>query len=343
MLGLLPTDSESLPCVCSLAPSGSKRKYQHTLEMVRVSSTWVGIHSALANKMVESALNMGFVPEYAGFSHLFREVTVKDGCKLDFQLTWSDTMNDLDPPSRPHKKAEANVSARKGDRSVYIEVKSVTLSASRTDVNGEQFINAEFPDCVSLRAQKHAQFLTDHVRRGGEACILFLIQRDDCTSFSASPLDPEYVRVLSEASATGVKILPYLCRLNPDDGTVALLHKVPFRDTFVQTAEVAHADVSAVGAVSGTAMPVPVRVPSIKRARRPSATAKARPTTDSSPSANGSAGADDRTHDADDKDTVESNGDEAVADCESPPTTRKRRQRVHQSISIVDGSNHQEK
>ena len=39
-------------CACSIADATkSKRKYAHTLEMIQVGETWVGVNSALANKV----------------------------------------------------------------------------------------------------------------------------------------------------------------------------------------------------------------------------------------------------------------------------------------------------
>ena len=92
---------------------------------------------------------------------------------------------------------------------------------------------AEFPDAVSTRGQKHLRTLTDYVRQGGNAAILFLVQRDDCSVFSASAIDPTYVQLLHEASVAGVHILPYHCRLDPSAGTVSLLGRLPFVDTYV--------------------------------------------------------------------------------------------------------------
>ena len=57
MYNLIPPANLNPACACSLAPDGTKRKYNHTLEMIVENNTWVGVHSALANKMVENALN----------------------------------------------------------------------------------------------------------------------------------------------------------------------------------------------------------------------------------------------------------------------------------------------
>ena len=57
MYKLIPPHNILPECACSTAAEGSKRKYPHTLEMIRENNAWVGVNSALANKMVENALN----------------------------------------------------------------------------------------------------------------------------------------------------------------------------------------------------------------------------------------------------------------------------------------------
>ena len=56
MYNLIPPANLNPQCACSTAPDGTKRKYLNTLEMIRENNAWVGVHSALANKMVEKAL-----------------------------------------------------------------------------------------------------------------------------------------------------------------------------------------------------------------------------------------------------------------------------------------------
>jgi DNA-binding sugar fermentation-stimulating protein len=58
MYKLIPPTNTRPECACSTAPEGSKRKYPNTLEMIKENDAWVGVHSALANSMVENALNL---------------------------------------------------------------------------------------------------------------------------------------------------------------------------------------------------------------------------------------------------------------------------------------------
>ena len=48
-----------------------------------------------------------------------------------------------------------------------------------------------------------------------KSCILYLIQREDCTTFKiATDIDKNYYSVFKEAIKSGVKILCYDCKLN---------------------------------------------------------------------------------------------------------------------------------
>ena len=61
MYKLIPPDNVNPECACSTALEGTKRKYPNTLEMIKENNAWVGVNSALANKMVEKALNAKYV------------------------------------------------------------------------------------------------------------------------------------------------------------------------------------------------------------------------------------------------------------------------------------------
>ena len=61
---------------------------------------------------------------------------------------------------------------------------------------------------VSERGQKHVKELTAAVQAGHEAIFVFVIQRGDCSYFAPSwEKDPEYSRLLLEASRQGVKVV----------------------------------------------------------------------------------------------------------------------------------------
>jgi sugar fermentation stimulation protein A len=218
--------------------------------MIKLNQTWVGIHSALANNMVAGAFEHGYIDDLAGFSHIKREVKVSNETRIDFELTFDKAMQE--EFIQPVKKSKSNqikgankaahCTSSSSSQSCLVEVKSVTMGVV-DQASGSTW--AVFPDTVSERAQKHALTLLDHVKAGGKAAILYLIQRDDCSHFSISSLDPSYGKIVSIAAAGGVEILPYYCRLCPDKGTVELLGKLPFVDTYKDSATQESLDVKA--------------------------------------------------------------------------------------------------
>jgi sugar fermentation stimulation protein A len=183
---------------------------------------WVGVHSTSANYMVEKAIVSGwFTPQLGVFHALQREVSFAKNSRVDFVLSRHD--------------GDGNVVHQK-----YVEVKSVTLAWPVADVNR----CAVFPDTVSDRAAKHVTELMELIesrKRAAEdkpaatkrvelsGAIVFLVQRDDCESFMPSLIhDAKFARLCAEAEAMGIQLLPYLCRLEPDEhgqlGHVRLLH-----------------------------------------------------------------------------------------------------------------------
>ena len=83
----------------------------------------------------------------------------------------------------------------KNDKKAFLEVKSVTLSRKRG--------HAEFPDSVTSRGKKHLENLMLANKQGYESYLMFLIQIENCKSFSiASDIDPEYSKVFKNALNT---------------------------------------------------------------------------------------------------------------------------------------------
>lgn len=161
-----------------------RRKLAHTLEMIRVGRTWVGLHTGRANALVERALAASALPALAGYRERRREVAVAGGSRLDFRL-------DGGPDGRP----------------CYVEVKSVTLACARA---------ARFPDSVTLRGRRHLEALARLRRRGARAVLLFLVQRGDCDWIEpADDIDPDYGKALRRAARAGVELVGVRARVGP--------------------------------------------------------------------------------------------------------------------------------
>ena len=77
---------------------------------------------------------------------------------------------------------------------------------------------AEFPDAVTSRGTKHLNELSNAKKKGYQSYILYLIQREDCTSFKiAEDIDLEYKNTFNKALNNGVKMLCYDCKLNNEE------------------------------------------------------------------------------------------------------------------------------
>ena len=74
---------------------------------------------------------------------------------------------------------------------------------------------AEFPDAVTSRGLKHINELINANKKGYEVYILYLIQRDDCKSFTiANDIDPEYSNSLTKAVKKKLNIICYDCKFS---------------------------------------------------------------------------------------------------------------------------------
>jgi sugar fermentation stimulation protein A len=153
-----------------------KRKLRHTLEMIRVGRSWVGLHAVKANAVARHALESNAYTPFAGYEKVEREVSVAEGSRFDFRLSGH--------ASR--------------DEACWIEVKSVTLCEERA---------ARFPDAVTTRGRRHLEHLMARKREGERAALLYIVQRADADSVApAGDIDPEYAATLHEAARAGVEI-----------------------------------------------------------------------------------------------------------------------------------------
>ena len=165
--------------------SNPERKLKYTLEIVSVNKKLVGINTFLTNKIVLEALNKKEIKNLINFINIKTEVKFSDKTRFDFLL------------SNQKKKC-------------FLEVKNVTLMRKKNV--------AEFPDAITSRGTKHLRELIIAKKKGFDAYMLYLIQRDDCKSFKiAEDIDPEYKNAFNEAVKNGVKILCYDCKLNNEE------------------------------------------------------------------------------------------------------------------------------
>ncbi len=175
-------DRTGAPVRCS-SSDDPRRKLRHTLEMIRVGRTWVGLHTGRANALAERALAEGVVAGLAGYPELRREVTAEPGSRLDFRLAGG-------------RREPA-----------WVEVKSVTLAEGRV---------ARFPDAVTIRGRRHMETLARLRAGGARAAVLFVVQRADCERVEpAVDVDPAYAEALRAAHRSGVEVHALRARVGP--------------------------------------------------------------------------------------------------------------------------------
>ncbi|NET02826.1 MAG: DNA/RNA nuclease SfsA [Sphaerospermopsis sp. SIO1G2] len=162
-----------------------KRKLAYTLELIQVEDTvptWVGVNTALPNRVVKLALEKYLFPELQEYTKVKGEVVYGEDKKsrVDFYLTGEEKQ-----------------------LPIYLEVKNTTWSQGSL---------ALFPDTETTRGQKHLRELIK-VLPHSRAVMLYFINRGDCTHFApGDSTDPVYGKLLRQAINLGLEVLP--CRFN---------------------------------------------------------------------------------------------------------------------------------
>lgn len=191
MLGLLQAESRLL-LTKSLDP---KRKTGFSAQAIEVDGNWVGINTHLPNKLVQNSLDHPLLKNYKKYPQIKAEVAYgkDDGSRVDFYFYG----HEKEPP-------------------LYLEIKNTTMKV------GQQ---AQFPDAISIRGQKHLRDLMEVVKLGFKAELLFIVQRQDCQEFSASDIDLSYKKLLQEAKDAGVVIRALCAKI--DEQGLSLTHEIP--------------------------------------------------------------------------------------------------------------------
>ncbi len=176
------------------------RKYRHIWELVEhdlgKGPALVGVNTSHPNAIVAEAIAAGKIKPLAGYATLERERKYGKNSRIDILL--SDSAKPL----------------------TYVEIKNVHMSRKAG--------LAEFPDSVTERGAKHLVELSDMVRDGHRAVMIFLIQRADVASLMlARDVDPGYGHAFDKAAAGGVEMLALRCK--PDTTGIAVDKLVPIK------------------------------------------------------------------------------------------------------------------
>ncbi len=180
-----------------LIPAGKpNRKTTHDLFLARRPDGrgWVCMDARVPNRLVKEALETRRLPGFKGYTNVLPEHRVSGG-RVDFCLTGRDR-----PPC-------------------LVETKSVTLVVDGVAI---------FPDAPTVRGARHLRHLTEHVRAGGRASILFIVLRSDANSFSPNDRnDPAFGQTLREAASAGVTVKAIKCRVTKNE--IKISDEIPVR------------------------------------------------------------------------------------------------------------------
>jgi len=158
------------------------RKLKYTLEIIEDNKIKVGINTHLTNKIVLHALKSNLIKEFKNLLEIKPETKFGTNTRFDFLVINKDCKT-------------------------FIEVKNVTLSREKK--------KAEFPDAVTSRGLKHIKELMNAFKKGYKIFILYLVQREDCSSFAiAKDIDPVYAKALTKAVKNNLNLLCYDCKFS---------------------------------------------------------------------------------------------------------------------------------
>jgi len=118
-----------------------------------------------------------------------------------------------------HGDSRFDFSFVKDGKTCFLEVKGVTLETDGV---------CAFPDAPTERGARHLRGLTEAVRDGYGAYVLFVIQMADVVCLHPNDAtDPNFGKALREAAAKGVEVIAMDCHVTVEEMT--LRNPVPVR------------------------------------------------------------------------------------------------------------------
>ena len=143
-------------------------------------SSWVGINTAIPNRIVRLAIQAGFLKKELGeISEIRNEVKYGENSRIDLLLTPKGTNGDM--------------------RKIFLEVKNTTWKKGSV---------ALFPDTITTRGQKHLIEMIN-VLNSSRAVLVPCISRTDIKSFApGDSADSKYGELFRLALKSGVEVIP---------------------------------------------------------------------------------------------------------------------------------------
>ena len=174
--GLIEPDVKVL-----MTASTTKSKTDYVIQAVYSDNIWIGNVPLHANRIVKQLLGTNLIMD--DIVSVKPEVTHGES-RYDFQ-----------------------VQTKRGE--MFCEVKSVHLNDNENKSTAIFPVGYKKPKqkTVSERANKHVTGLTEIAKNNCLAMIIFVIQRDDCTSFQPNRKgDTVFSELLDDAISSGVKV-----------------------------------------------------------------------------------------------------------------------------------------
>ncbi|MDI6600964.1 MAG: DNA/RNA nuclease SfsA [Thermoanaerobacteraceae bacterium] len=169
------------------------RKTPYELEMVYKGDRLISIDSQVPNRLILQSLRDKIIPSFAGYTVIEREKTFGNS-RFDIKMS-----------------NESEI--------CYMEIKGVTLEVNNI---------AMFPDAPTVRGSKHVKELTEVVKSGMRAVLMFVIQMDGINCFTPNDMmDPEFGSNVRKAVKSGVEVNAYTCSISRND--IALKAKVDIK------------------------------------------------------------------------------------------------------------------
>ena len=161
------------------------RKLKYSWHIVDADNTLIGMNTSWPNVLVTEGIHAQIIEPLKGYATLKREVKYGSNSRIDILL--DDPLKGL----------------------CYVEVKNAHL---------KQKNRALFPDSVTARGTKHLLEMAEEVKKGNRAVMIYVVQREDCTSFSlASHIDPTYAQTALHAFSQGVEAYAFSCKITPQE------------------------------------------------------------------------------------------------------------------------------
>ena len=172
--------------------TGEHRKTRFTTQAVYYGDILISLNTLLPNKFTAYLLNHN---------------------KIDFLKDWIIYKKEV-----PYRNHRFDFHLKRGDESMYLEVKSVSLVENKI---------AKFPDAVTERGRKHVELLGNMAQTGICTMVLFVVQRHDALLFQPQwERDPKFGLTLYKAWIKGLTVR--VIQMKMTENNIFYLGELPF-------------------------------------------------------------------------------------------------------------------